>query len=101
MNKQLLSFNVMTAVQTSYTKEKMIDSEFAKKLSIILKIPVSTARVRQARAALGIKSNGGATLEEAKRHIRNLLAIDIAWNSGSPLPDQYATQRIEALEFVS
>jgi ABC-type microcin C transport system permease subunit YejB len=66
MNNQLLAFNVMSAVQTSYTAEKMSDSDFAKKLTGILKTDVSTARVRQARAALGIKNNMPVSPEMAK-----------------------------------
>ena len=71
MNKQLLAFNVMSAVQTSYAAEKMSDSEFAKKLSKILKADVSTARVSQARVALGIPNNAPVPPELA--HATHLL----------------------------
>lgn len=74
MNKQLIAFNVMTAVQSSYAAEGLSDSEFAKKLTAILKTDISTARVRQARVVLGIPNNGPVDkLKEAKQHILKLL----------------------------
>lgn len=63
MNKQLLSFNVMKAVETSYTGAKLTDGEFAKMLTESLGILVSTARVRQARSTLGIPPQGKADLK--------------------------------------
>ncbi len=75
MNKQLLAFEVMYAVKREYAESKKRDSEFAKILSARLGEHVNLARVRQARLALNIPSNGPANpeVEEAKRLIKLLL----------------------------
>lgn len=73
MNKQLLAFNVMSAVKTSYITERICDSEFAKKLSVTLEADISTARVRQARAVLGIPNN--TAMSHAHVEARTFLRI--------------------------
>lgn len=81
MNKQLLAFNVMTAVKESYTESKISDSAFAAGLTIEFGEKVSTARVRQARAALGIANNVTDHAEElktAKALLARWVAADIA-----------------------
>ena len=95
MNKQLLTYNVMTAVQSSYTAEALSDSEFAKKLTHILNEPVSTARVRQARTVLSIENNkqGDKSVEKlnkAKELIATLLTRKLS-----------ADERIAAEEFIN
>lgn len=94
MNKQLLTFNVMTAVQSSYKAERMSDSEFAKKLSAIFKTDVSTARVRQARASLGIPNNEACS-PGLKR------AIDLLKEVMSPMGIESSVLREEISDFLA
>lgn len=96
MNKQMLAFLVMTAVQQSYASSGKSDSDFAKQLSDELEQNISTARVRQARAALDIKNNvlSVASIKEAIGIIQKLIPLVD--------PDNAETLEVlnEAKEFV-
>ena len=92
MKKQLLAFEVMTAVKTTYPGSGLRDSEFAKALSEKLKAEVSPARVRQARLTLGIPSNGTeGKLPKALELIQRLLVT---------VGDAHDAVRQEAVDFL-
>lgn len=99
MNKQLLSFNVMSAVQSSYAAEGMSDSKFAEKLTNILGVEVTTARVRQARNALGI-ANNVTTAEALELQKLREAAINLSAaleNTKLPAPIRKLVQDLEGL----
>ena len=62
MNKQIINYRVMAAVEKDYVKSALTDGKFAAKLSQELNVQISTARVRQARVTLGIPSNNDPDL---------------------------------------
>lgn len=92
MSNQLLSYQVMRAVEEEYSKSGKTDSLFATYLTTKLGATVSTSRVRQSRAALNVPSNAqqpaGAQLTRMKELGKE--AVHIARSYSVSLPAEHA-----------